>query len=122
MIYYTIGKNKDISGKHYYSLDLFSSKKAVLLFAEKENLNPANAHKVVAVGNIDLAKKEEHFSGWQPELGDSLKILREWARHEANKAPPPLPLIVTEPDGSQWVALEDYLKIAGVSYEHMATN
>lgn len=24
------------------------------------------------------------------------------------------PLIVTEPDGSQWVALEDYLKIAGL--------
>ena len=23
------------------------------------------------------------------------------------------PLIVTEPDGSQWVALEDYLKVAG---------
>ena len=79
MIYYTIGKNKDISGKHYYSLDLFSSKKAVLLFAEEENLNPENAHRVVAAGSIDLERKVEYCSGWQPELGDSLNILRRWA-------------------------------------------
>ena len=28
------------------------------------------------------------------------------------------PLIVTEPDGSQWVALEDYLKVAGAQKTH----
>lgn len=79
MIYYAIGKTKDVSGSYAYSLDLFSSKKAVLLFAEKENLNPASAHRVVAAGSIDLERKIDHCSGWQPELGDSLKMLRAWS-------------------------------------------
>ena len=83
MMYYAIVKTKDISGNYAYSLDLFSSKKAVLLFAEKENLHPASAHRVVAAGSIDLEKRVEHCSGWQPELGDSLKVLRAWVGHEA---------------------------------------
>lgn len=82
MIYYTIGKNKGVSGKHSYSLDLFSSKKDVLQFAEKENLNPANAHIVVAAGSIDLERKVDYCSGWQPELGDSLAVLRVWCGYE----------------------------------------
>ena len=108
MIYYTIGKTKDVSGLYTYSLDLFSSKKAALLFTEKENLNLVNTHRVVAAGSIDLAKKIEHCSGWHPELGDSLNFLRKWSENDANKSP----LIVTEPDGSQWVSLESYLELA----------
>ena len=112
MMYYAIVKTKVIGGKCAYSLDLFSSRKAVLLFAEKENLDPASVCRVVAVGSIDLEKKVEHCSGWMPELGDSLNMLRVWAGHEANKPSPRIPLIVTETDGSQWVALEDYLELA----------
>ena len=85
MIYYTIGKTKDISGKHYYSLDLFSSKKAVLLFAEKEQLIHRNHHQVVAAGSIDLERKVDYCSGWQPELGDSSAVLRAWAKCEERK-------------------------------------
>lgn len=81
MIYYTIGKNKDISGKNYYNLDLFSSRKAALLFVEKYK----NIHMAVAAGSIDLEKKVEHCSGWQPELGDSLAVLRAWAKCEERK-------------------------------------
>ena len=112
MIYYTIGKSKDISGKYAYSLDLFSSRKAVLLFTEKEQLIHRNPHQVVAAGSIDLERKTDHCSGWQPELGDSLRILKGWAKHEVRKHPPLSPLIVTEPDGSKWVSLEDYLELA----------
>ncbi len=77
MIYYTIGKTC-INGKYAHSLDLFSSREAVLLFAEKENLNPAGAHRVVAAGSMDLERKVDYCSGWQPELGDSLDVLRAW--------------------------------------------
>ena len=48
---------------------------------------------------------------------DHAKILMGWLKLNLKDTSVKDPLIVTEPDGSQWVALEDYLKIAGVSYE-----
>ena len=83
MIYYAIVKTRVIGGNYAYSLDLFSSKKAVFLFAEKEDFNPVNDHRVVAAGSIDLERKIDHCSGWMPELGDSLAVLRVWSSHEA---------------------------------------
>lgn len=88
MMYYAIVKTRVIGGKNAYSLDLFSSKKDVLLFAEKENLNPENARRVVAAGSIDLEKKVEHCSGWMPELGDSLNMLRVWGATKPNNNKP----------------------------------
>lgn len=82
MIYYTIGKTKEFSGGYSYSLNIFSSKKAVLLFTEKEELSHENNHRVVAAGYIELDRKIEYCSGWQPELGDSLAVLREWAKYD----------------------------------------
>ena len=48
---------------------------------------------------------------------DHAKILMGWLKLNLKDGTEEGPLIVTDPDGSQWVALEDYLKIAGVSHE-----
>lgn len=44
---------------------------------------------------------------------DHAKILMGWLKLNLKGSAEEKPLIVTESDGSQWVALEDYLKVAG---------